>query len=169
MPSRTETLQTQVRAQTLTSGQFNEDLHALFDLAVIAAGQFGERLLNYVRQTDAGVVQAASAMEYMLVNGLDLIPSAFVFTDVTGVLASSVSTSNTVTVAGLSPGVRVSVAVTGAGQYSKNAGGYTAVAGTGKNGDTFSVQHTNSATALTATNTTLTIGGVADTYTSTTA
>lgn len=97
----------------------------------------------------------------------DTTPDAFAFTDVTNAALSTVETSNTITVAGLGSGVSVAVSISG-GTYSKNGGGYTSSAGTAQNGDTFAVQHTSSASNSTATNTTLTIGGVSDTYTSTT-
>lgn len=93
---------------------------------------------------------------------------AFVFTDTTGNVASSVSTSNTITVAGLGTGASVPVTVSGAGQYSKNGEAYTSAPGTAVNGDTFSLQHTNSAAAATSTSTTLTVSKTSDTFTSTT-
>lgn len=99
---------------------------------------------------------------------LDTTPAAFTFTDQSGVALSSTRTSNTITVSGLTTGVSVAVSVSG-GQYSKNGGGYTSSAGTAQNGDTFAVQHTSSGSHSTAVNTTLTIGGVSDTFTSTTA
>ena len=96
---------------------------------------------------------------------IDTTPDAFTFTDVTGVALSTTQTSNTITVAGINTSVAVSVS---GGTYSKNGGAYTASAGTASNGDTFSVRHTSSGSHSTATNTTLNIGGVTDTYTSTT-
>ena len=96
----------------------------------------------------------------------DVTPNPFLFTDATDVATSSTSTSNTITVAGINASVAVSI--TGAGQYSKNGGAFTTAAGTAIAGDTFVVRHTNSASNSTATNTTLTIGGISDTFTSTT-
>jgi hypothetical protein len=63
--------------------------------------------------------------------------------------------------------VSVAVTVTG-GTYSKNGGSYVSSAGTAQNGDTFAVRHTSSSSNSTATNTVLTVGGVSDTFTSTT-
>lgn len=105
--------------------------------------------------------------ELPVVEQVDTTPNAFTFTDQTGVATSSERTSNTITVAGLGDGVSVVVSITG-GTYSKNGGAYTSSAGTAVNGDTFAVRHTSSASNSTATNTTLTIGGVSDTFTSTT-
>lgn len=98
---------------------------------------------------------------------VDAVPDAFAFTDQTGVTPSSVRTSNTITVVGLGTDVSADVTITG-GTYSKNGAGYTSSAGTAVNGDTFAVRHTASGSYSTAVNTALTIGGVSDTFTSTT-
>ena len=95
----------------------------------------------------------------------DTTPDAFTFTDQTGVALSSTITSNTITVSGINSAA--SISVTG-GTYSINGGAYTSATGTITNGQTVSVRHTSSASNSTATNTTLTIGGVSDTFTSTT-
>jgi hypothetical protein len=99
--------------------------------------------------------------------GTDVTPDAFTFTDVTSAPLSTTETSNTITIAGLGSGVSVAVTVTG-GTYSKNGGSYVSSAGTAQNGDTFAVRHTSSSSNSTATNTVLTVGGVSDTFTSTT-
>ena len=96
----------------------------------------------------------------------DTTPNAFTFTDVTGVSQSTTQTSNTITVSGINSSASVSVS---GGTYSKNGGAYTSSAGTASNGDTFAVRHTSASDFNTAVNTVLTIGGVSDTYTSTTA
>lgn len=95
----------------------------------------------------------------------DVTPDAFSFTDVNNVSTSTTQTSNQITISGIND--TVSVSITG-GTYSKNSGAYTSSAGTAINGDTFTVRHTSSASFNTAVNTTLTVGGVSDTYTSTT-
>jgi hypothetical protein len=96
----------------------------------------------------------------------DTVPDAFSFTDVTGQAVSTVVVSNTVTVAGLT--APSPITVTG-GEYSVNDGGFTAADGTVIAGDTVAVRLTTSANPSTAANATLTIGGVADTFTVTTA
>jgi hypothetical protein len=95
----------------------------------------------------------------------DTTPDPFAFTDVTGVALNTTQTSNTITVTGINAAANVSIS---GGTYSKNGGSYTSSAGTCVNGDTFRVQHTSSNSYSTAVNTTLTIGGVSDTFTSTT-
>ena len=69
------------------------------------------------------------------------------------------------TVAGINAAAAISVAN---GQYSVNGGAYTAAAGTVNNGDTVTVQHTSASTNSASVTTTLTIGGVNGTFTSTT-
>lgn len=95
----------------------------------------------------------------------DGTPDQFTFTDVTDAALSTTQTSNLITIAGIT--ISVAVSVTG-GTYSKNGGAYTSSAGTAVNGDTFRVRHTSSSSPDTAVNTTLTVGGVSDTFTSTT-
>jgi hypothetical protein len=90
----------------------------------------------------------------------DTIPNTFLFADVTGTSASSVYTSNTITVSGITAASPISI--TG-GTYSKNGGAYTSTAGTVVNGDTVSVRVTSGASGST-TSATLDIGGVSDTY-----
>lgn len=99
---------------------------------------------------------------------VDETPDAFTFIDVTNVVTSSEQTSNQITVSGIGSGVSVPISITG-GTYSKNEGAYTSAAGTAINGDTFRVRHTASSASSTAVNTVLTIGGISDTFTSTTA
>lgn len=95
----------------------------------------------------------------------DTTPDQFTFTDQTNVALSTTITSNTITVSGIN--TAASISITG-GTYSINGGAYTSTTGTVTNGQTVSVRHTSSASYSTATNTTLTIGGVSDTFTSTT-
>lgn len=96
----------------------------------------------------------------------DTTPAAFSFTDVTDATLSTLYTSNAITVTGINWPATISV--TG-GEYEKNtSGSWASVAGTVVNNDTVRVRHTSSASNSTATNTTLTIGGVSDTYTTTT-
>jgi hypothetical protein len=95
----------------------------------------------------------------------DTTPNQFTFTDVSNVARSTTQTSNTITISGLNTSTSVSVS---GGTYSKNGGAYTSSAGTAVNGDTFAVRHTSSGSFSTSVNTTLNVGGVTDTFTSTT-
>jgi hypothetical protein len=96
----------------------------------------------------------------------DTTPQPFSFIDQTDVARSTVMTSNTITVSGISAAAAITVT---SGEYSVNGGGYTANAGTVENGDAVTVRHTSSDSFSTVTNTELDIGGVTDTFSSTTA
>ncbi len=95
----------------------------------------------------------------------DTVPDAFSFTNQTDVARNTVIESNTITVTGINSAATISV--TG-GEYSIDSGSYTAVAGTINNNQSIRVRHTSAASGDTATATQLTIGGVSDTFTSTT-
>lgn len=96
----------------------------------------------------------------------DTVPEAFSFTDVTGALTSTVYTSNSVTITGISAASPISI--TG-GEYSINGGSFTSASGTILNNQQVQVRVTSSSSNSTAVNAVLTIGGVSDTYTVTTA
>lgn len=97
------------------------------------------------------------------ITAADTTPSQFVWIDVEAATVNTAYESNTITVAGLSTGTSVIVSIVG-GEYSKNGGAYTSASGVASNDDTFKVRHTSSADYNTIVNTTLTIGGVADIY-----
>jgi hypothetical protein len=96
----------------------------------------------------------------------DTTPTAFSFTDQADVEAEAVITSAAITVAGLNAAAAITVS---GGTYSINGGSFTSSAGTVSNGDLVRARHTASASAETAVNTVVTIGGVSDAFTSTTA
>lgn len=96
----------------------------------------------------------------------DTAPDAFSFTDQTGVFPATLTESNGITVSGIN--TPADIAVTG-GEYQKNGGAWTSTAGTVDNGDIVKVRHSSSASYTTTVNTVLTIGGVADTFSTTTA
>lgn len=100
---------------------------------------------------------------------VDETPATFTFTDVTNATTSTVYESNTVTLSGFNQPVTISV--TG-GEYAVDTGSgfgaYTSSAGTAYPSDQVKVRHTSSVSNSTATDTVLTVGGVSDTYTTTT-
>jgi len=96
------------------------------------------------------------------------VVTAFSFTPATGVAVGSTQTSNIVTLAISGDPVAISVSGDASSQYSINAGTYTKAAGTVKNGDQVTVQHTASATIGQTVTTTLTVGGQTATFSSTT-
>ena len=88
----------------------------------------------------------------------------FTFVDQTNVPLSTTITSAAVTITGIAAPAAISV--TG-GTYSIGCGAtFTSAIGSISNGQTVCVRHTSAATASTVTNTVLTVGGVADTFTS---
>lgn len=97
----------------------------------------------------------------------DTTPDAFSFTDVSNATLSTLYTSNTITVTGINSATPISL--TGNGQYQKNSDAWTTVAGTVVVNDTVKARHTSSSAEGTARATTITIGGISDTYTTTTA
>jgi len=98
----------------------------------------------------------------------DTTPAAFSFTDQTDVALSTTITSASITPSGFNRAVPISV--TGGEYQLNNSGSYpfTSAPGVFAVGETVKVRHTSAATNGTATNTVLTIGGVSDTFTSTT-
>lgn len=95
----------------------------------------------------------------------DTTPDAFSFNDKTDVPLNTEIVSDPITVAGINAAAAISV--TG-GEYRIDGGSWTSTAGTVTNGQQVEVRHTSSGSYSTATNTVLTIGGVSDTFTSTT-
>jgi hypothetical protein len=98
----------------------------------------------------------------------DTTPDAFSFTDVTGATLSTIYESNAVVLSGMTAAAIVSISG-GSGEYSKNGGAYTATPGTIANGDTVKVRVTSSGSAGATVATTLSIGGVTDDFSVTTA
>ena len=96
----------------------------------------------------------------------DITPDAFSFTAQAGVPLNTTVTSNAITVSGIDSPSPISIV---GGTYSINGGGYTAAAGTVKNGDTVTVRQTSSASFTTLTTATLSIGGVNGAFDVTTA
>jgi hypothetical protein len=94
----------------------------------------------------------------------DSTPDAFMFTDQSDVEPSTPVVSNAQTITGIE---LAAISVSG-GQYSVNNGAFTATPGAVINGDSVRVRHTSSSAFTTPTNTVLTVGGVSDTFTSTT-
>lgn len=98
----------------------------------------------------------------------DTTPDAFSFTDQSGVALSSTITSAAITVTGIDAAAAISVSGDASTLYIINGGTPTADPGTVVNGDEVQLQHTSSASYLTAVNSIATIGGVSDTFSSTT-
>lgn len=107
-----------------------------------------------------------SNVSFAVASATDTTPDAFSFTDVTGAAVSTLYTSNTITVAGINAPSTISI--TG-GEYSINGGAWVTASGTVSNGNTVQVRGTSPSAGGATTNVALTIGGVSDTYSITTA
>lgn len=106
-------------------------------------------------------------------SGVDTTPDAFAFTDQPAVPLSTATVSNSVQVAGVTAGQDIAVTVTGGEwSYSTDAGttwsGWTSSGGNVRLNYLLRVRHTSSGSYGTAVNTVLTVGGVSDTFTTTT-
>lgn len=96
----------------------------------------------------------------------DTTPNSFTFIDQTNAVANATVTSNSITVSGIN--ASTSINVTG-GKFSINGGAFRTSSTTVSNGNTVRVQQTAASSSNTTTNTVLTIGGVSDTFSVTTA
>ena len=101
-------------------------------------------------------------------SGSDVTPDPFTFTDVTNAALSTLYTSNAITVAGVTASVPIAIFVTG-GTYNINGGAFTPSSGTVVLGDVVLVRATSSSSPSTNIDTVLSIGGVTDTFSITTA
>lgn len=127
-----------------------------------APGFSGTETFTY--ELDDGTLVSSAVVT---VTVADTVPAAFTFASQTDVAFSTVVTSAAATITGITTAVPISVA---GGEYSVGCTGtFTSTAATITNGQTVCVRHTSAAVASTDTVTTLTIGGVAGTFTSTTA
>lgn len=96
----------------------------------------------------------------------DTTPNPFTFTDQTDVAISTPIVSDAITVSGITAAAPISIT---AGEYSINNGAFISTDSTINNGDTVIVRQTSSSSFATPTTATLTIGGVSDGFTVTTA
>lgn len=99
---------------------------------------------------------------------IDTEPDAIAFNDVTGAAVNTVVLSNVVTIAGINQSVAVSVAGDGSPEISIGGGAW-GTSGNITNGQTLGVRTTSSVTASTAVIAMVTVGGVTDTWSVTTA
>ena len=93
----------------------------------------------------------------------DTLPDVFSFTDQTGVALSTLATSNTRTISGISVPVNVLVSGPGSPQISINGGAW-ATSGTISNGQTLAVRLTSASAYSTTYTATVTVGGASDTW-----
>ncbi len=95
------------------------------------------------------------------------VPVQFTFTDQVGVALNAIATSDPVTITGITAPSKVEIESNG--QYQLGcAGPFTSADGLIEDGQTICVRHLASAIPSTITSTELTVGGIRDTFTSTT-
>jgi hypothetical protein len=124
----------------------------------------GLNALRIERQPAAGSTWTITSFAFTLTG--DATPDAFTFPAQTNVAAGSVVVSAAATMSGLTTAASVTVS---GGEYSVGCNGtFTLAAGTINNGQPVCVRHTASTNAATSTSTTLTVGGISATFTSTT-
>ena len=96
----------------------------------------------------------------------ETVPNAFTFTDQVGVLLNATVYAEPITITGITAPSRV---VVSNGQWQLNCtGGYTSIPGFVANGETICVRHIAAGSLSTLTSTELSVGGISDTFTSTT-
>lgn len=94
-------------------------------------------------------------------------PDTFTFTDRVGVPTLAIVDADPITITGIDAPSKVTISRNG--QYQINCtGSFTAAPGVVENGNTICVRHVSAASLSTQTDTVLTVGGVSDTFTSTT-
>lgn len=129
-----------------------------------------------VRQTSAAnedgtttnaILTIGTISDTFSVTTVDKRPNPFNFQDNISAATGTMVESDTITISGLGAASPINIAGNG-GEYSINGGIYTSAAGTILNNQTVRVRQTSSSSGATTTNTTLTIGGVSDTFSVTT-
>ncbi|MDP1609947.1 MAG: DUF1566 domain-containing protein [Sulfuritalea sp.] len=143
-------------------GKITQPAVGVVDIYVITVNNFGGGTTLVTVNVSHGSVKIDSIT---IGAATDTTPDAFTFVDQTNIARSTLTESAAITVAGINAAAAISVA---GGEYQINGGAWTGAAGTITNGQTVKVRHTTSASTSTATNTVLTIGGVSDTFTTTT-
>ena len=143
---------------------------------VTTAGQISNDYTVFVRQRTAST-GGTTTTTTLTVGGVsanlvtttivdDTTPNSFdLGVDATGAQLNEVFDNMSVTVAGINTATSISITD---GEYSINNGGFTSAAGTVDNGDVVTVKHTASNAYSTTVTTSLNIGGVVDTFESTT-
>lgn len=146
-------------AQTATPG-------TVVDGDVVVAG--GTSPETNSAQTDVTVIIGTVSDTFSIMTVvLDTAPDPFTFVDLTSGSFLTTYESNTITVAGINATALVSIdtsGLSGSVGYSKNGGAYTTAPGNAVLGDTFKVRLTTGLATSGTYSTTLTIGGVSDTY-----
>ena len=111
------------------------------------------------------IIGGVSAVFSSTTEAMDTVPDPIALIDQSGVATGTEVVSAAVRVSGINAPASITVA---SGSYRLNGGGFTTQAGVVHPGDRVEVRHMSAPSALASTHSTLTIGGVAGTFTSTT-
>ena len=125
----------------------------------VAAEQFSASIQSELS------IGSVSATFVSTTEAMDTVPDPIVLVDQAGVATGADVRSNAIQVSGINAPASIAVSD---GSYRLNGGSFTTQPGVVQPGDQVEVRHTSASSALTATHTTLTIGGVTDVFTSTT-
>ena len=128
------------------------------------AGSFGSINTTTLTLGADGVLMGTSASFSSTTRDAVVVPDPFTFGSITGVERGSQPTSTTITITGIEAAVSVSVDI---GEVSINGGAFGS-SGTIEPGETVQVRHTASAAFAGTVTSTVTIGGVQGTFSSTT-
>jgi len=170
-----DTVQAAIRAGLPNALGLFDPVPAVFDPATnkwLADGTTNKNTVDGVHPSPVAVAAMAAAISSAVqaIDGsgpvTDTTPDAFTFTDVTNAAPSTLTESNAITVSGINAASAISVS---GGEYQISGGSWVTAAGTVTNGQTVKVRLTSSSAASTTSNVTLTIGGVSDTFSVTTA
>jgi hypothetical protein len=156
----------QWQRDTAGNGTFGNITDATNSTYLLTTDEVNDKVRCRVAATNASGSATASSNTTGFIALADTTPLAFSFTDVTGASLSTVYTSNSILVTSVN--LPTAISISGAGTYSINGGAYTSSAGTVVFGDSVTVRITSAGAYLSAAGTTLTIGGVSDTYSVTT-
>lgn len=91
------------------------------------------------------------------------IPNSFAFQDQMAAKTNTLTESNPITISGLTSTAPITIV---GGEYQINTGAYTTVAGSVKNGDVVRVRHVAASSIGKVLHTTVSIGGISDTFSS---
>lgn len=149
-------------------------------ISEVGAPGFGTAVIDgsLIRYTPNAGFSGNDAFTYSIVDGRggsatasvavtvnDTVPNAFAFTAVVNAERNTLTTSNTITVGGITAPTSISIAN---GSYSVNGGAFVSAAGTVSNGDTVAVKVLSASNFANTTTATLSIGGVSAAFNVTT-